>query len=413
MSSSAKSTIFTPLLLTIILAIASLGQVAAEIYVPSLPTITRQFQTNSSLIQLTLAAYLFSFGVSHLIYGPLSDRIGRRKPIIFGISLSIFGNIICLFAPDVYILILGRFIQGFGFGVCTSVGRTLSRDLLSGAYLARVGSQMAMINSFVVASAPIIGGYVQQYLNWRINFLLIILYAVLVLILICYKLPETIQERNPLATKLNVIGKNYLIILTHPHFMGYALCATFAYSGIIAYLTTAPFLLENYAGLTPIQFGWLAFLIASVMFVSAFINSRLIISKGIPKMIIFGISFMFAGGLLMLFFMLFNLLNLAVIIIPVLVFCIGTSLTFSNAFAGAFHPFADKAGAASGIYGFIQIGFASLISSFLAGTKTHSQLPLAITLLLLGIGAALALKFLAFKKMSVFEADLAINENIV
>ncbi len=409
MNPSTKPVVFTPLLLTIILTIASLGQVAAEIYVPSLPAITRQFQTNSSLIQLTLAAFLFSFSASHLIYGPISDRIGRRKPIIFGIGLSILGSLICLFAANVYVLILGRLVQGFGFGVCSSVGRTLSRDLLAGEYLARVASQMAMINSFVVASAPIMGGYIQHYLNWRINFLFLVIYAGFILILIVYKLPETIQKRNPEATKLKVISQNYITILTHPNFMGYTFCATFAYSGIIAYLTVAPFLLENSAGLTPIQFGWLAFLIACVMFGSAFINSRLIVKKGIPAMIKFGISFMIGGGLLMLMLAMAGFLNLVVIIIPVLVFCIGASLTFSNAFAGAFHAFADRAGAASGIYGCLQVGIASLISALLAGTKTHDQIPLAVILLLLGLAAAIALKFLAFKKTELSQSEFKTN----
>lgn len=385
---------FTPVLLVIILMIASLGQVAAEIYVPSLPAITRQFHANSGMIQLTLAIYLFSFSISQLIYGPISDRIGRRKPLLFGIGISVVGSAICFFAPNVLILILGRLIQGFGLGACNSVGRTLSRDLLSGELLARLGSQMGMISSFVVAAAPILGGYIQHYLSWRITFLFIMFYTAIILYLIARKLPETIQQRNPQATQFIVVFKNYFTILRHPVFIGYALCATIAYSGIIAYLTVAPFLLENRVGLTPIEFGWLAFIFAWVMFVSAYVNSSLIVRLGIPRMIRYGVSIMTLAGILMLSFGLMNLVTLFTVLTPMLIFGVGASLTFSNAFAGAFHPFADKAGAASGVYGFLQVAGASFISALLAGTHPDSQIPLGIILTLLGIGAIFAVKFL-------------------
>ncbi len=382
----------TPLLFMLILAQGTLAQIAADMYVPSLPAITIALKSNHSLIQMTMAIFMFGYGISNLFYGPVSDRIGRRNPILFGIALNAIGSLICFIAPSAMILIIGRFVQGLGVGVCNSVGRSVSRDLFHGNHLARIASLIGMIASFMLAAAPLLGGYIQHYFEWRANFLFLFIYSLLIWILIWRKLPETNQHLNPDATKIKVVLQNYLILFSSKTFVGFALCSGLAYAGFVAYLTSAPFLLQNIVGLTAVQFGWLAFLVASSLFISAVLNSKFVLEIGISIMILIGNYLMLASGIVMLIFALLGFMNTFVIMFPVTLFVMGAGLTFSNAFAGAFHPFPKMAGSAGGLYGCLQTLAGSLASALMATLHRDNQIPLAVIFIVLGLLALFCLR---------------------
>jgi DHA1 family 2-module integral membrane pump EmrD-like MFS transporter len=392
-SATADSNIvLTPILFLIILSLTTLAHVSADMYVPSLPAITQALATDSSTIQLTLSFYMLGFGLSQLIYGPLSDRIGRRKPIVFGVLLGVMGGMICALAPVAAVLIVGRFIQGVGIGVSNCVGRSLTRDVLSGTQLAKIGSHISMVNAVFLAMAPTLGGYIQTFIGWRATFIILVLYAFAVWMLVYYKLPETNLNLNPDATKLNVMIRNYLILLRNKAFIGFTLCSGLAYAGLVAYLTVAPFLLQNIVGLTPVQFGWLAFLVAGSIFLSAFINSKLIVAKGIPAMMFYGACLMITAGILMLALALCGFLNTVVVMLPVAFFSMGAGLTFANAFAAAFHEFPHMAGSAGALFGCIQILTGGLVSAIMAAVHATTQLPLAVILVVLGVAALFFLR---------------------
>lgn len=191
-----------------ILLIATLGQIGADLYLPSLPSITHDFSVLPSKVQFTFASYLFGFSISHLFYGPISDRIGRRTPILFGVGLSLIGCLVCATAPSIEILIVGRFLQGTGVGACNSVGRSLTRDFLSGAELAKMGSYLSMVAAFILAASPTLGGYLQYYFSWRAAFIFLSCYTLIAWIFFFKALPETHHHshRNAKATQLMLAG---------------------------------------------------------------------------------------------------------------------------------------------------------------------------------------------------------------
>lgn len=210
---SEQSHRLTPILLTIILLLAALMQVTTDLYTPSLPAIATNLNASASTVQFTLSIYMLGFSLSHLFYGPISDRIGRKKPLVFGVGISSLGSIICYFAPSATVLILGRFIQAIGIGCCNSVGRSLARDLLSDRLLAKVGSYVGMVSVVILALSPTLGGYIQEYWGWRANFSILFVAALVIWTLtLCY-LPETNQHLNPHATQLKVMKSNYFILM--------------------------------------------------------------------------------------------------------------------------------------------------------------------------------------------------------
>lgn len=387
--------IFSPILLVLILFLACLMQTTNDLYVPALPIISAYFHTTDSIIQLTITFFMIGLGLSHLIYGPLSDRIGRKPPILFGIGLSIVGSLICFLAPTVIWLIIGRFFQGLGIGVCNSVGRSLIRDVLTDRLLAKIGSYVGMVSVVILALSPTLGGYITQYFGWHANFLFLFVFGLIIWFATYKILPETNNHLNRKATELSTMRKNYLTLLRSKVFMGYLLCACFAYSGIAAYITAAPFIMQQTLHLTLIQFGWLSSIIATAIFLSGLINSLLVIKEGIPVMVGYGVGAMTMGGLSMLLLLFLNWMTLWSIMLPVGLFSLGAGLTFINAFAGAFHPFPTIAGTAGALYAASQDLSAALISALIALLQTDNPFLLATILSLLGIFSLLAWRYLA------------------
>lgn len=393
-----------PISLIIILALLStLPHIVAEIYVPAMPTITTSLASTPTTIQFTLTAFMFGLAFSQLFYGPLSDRIGRRTPILLGVGLTIVGSLFCLFSTSASIMIFGRFIQGLGVGACNSVPRALSRDILSGNQLAKLSSQMSMITVLMIASSPALGGYILHYLGWHAVFIFLVLYNLFIWSWIYHKLPETNQHLNLEATKISVMIKNYFILLKNKSFLGFSICASCPYAGIMAFITSGPFLMQSVVGLTPVEYGWLSFCIAIPIFFSSLLNSYIILEQGIIRMIFVGSLFMLAGGVLMLLLALSGHISRFTIMLPVSIFSFGAGLTFGNAFAGAMYHFPKMAGSSGALFGCLQIFGGSLVSALMAILPENDQIPLAIVFTFLGLLSLFCLKQVSLPKIQPTE----------
>lgn len=370
---------------SIILLLGEIGFAATNIYLPSLPSIASNLDASSHLIQFTITIYLFSFGLSQFIYGPLSDFYGRRKIAIVGLIVVILGSIICSIATTVDFLIYGRFLQGIGTGSSTVMARAIMCDLFRGNQLARAGSVYGMIATQLIATMPILGGYIETHLNWRFNFIFILSYSLLTLLLIYYFLPETrtqpedIQLERPHIRHLIIY---YFHLLKDKNFLGCVLCSSYALAGLIAYSAISPFIFLNELHFTPIQFGWLSFVGAISFSLSSLINSYAVIRVGIERMLVYGILLMSVGGGLLLLFSLFHLFSVLSLLSSFFIFISGTNWIFSNAAAKAMTPLAEIAGTAGALFGAIQIIFSSLCTGFIANLRTSNQLSLAIIFLI-------------------------------
>lgn len=196
----------TNLLFFIILLTSCLTGISSDIYAPSISTIAADLQSSIDDVQWSMAIFMLGVSISQLIYGPLSDGVGRRFPLIIGLGISIIGSIICYRAPTMTILILGRFIQGIGAGAGASLWRTIFRDCFSGAELAKYGAYLSILIVFIVPAAPTLGGYLQKYFNWRASFLFLILYSMAVLTLVIIFFKETSVHHH----KDKLTGRFYL-----------------------------------------------------------------------------------------------------------------------------------------------------------------------------------------------------------
>lgn len=365
----------------VLIALATLGQVSADLYLPSLPHLIHDLSTNSAFGQLSVALYMAGYMVAQLIYGPLSDGVGRRYPLLVGMIIFITATVACATASNIYIFILARLLQGLGSGAAVTLSRCILRDVFSREQLAKYMSFMAIFVVGIMASAPLLGGYLQHYFGWRFSFYLLLVYGVAMFILIFCFIAETNAHKNTDNLYQAILLSNLKRLLTNKVFMSGAIIAAFSYSGFLAWLTAGPFIIQDSLGYSPIIFGWMAFVVSISYCFTSYVNGKIVGRYALNALIQLGLLGMFLSALAMLLLQLFGFFNIYVIVIPMSCFAMSTAFTFVNCFARAFEPFAEIAGIATAVYSFIQISGGFLSSSFMAYLHDATQLPLALWLL--------------------------------
>lgn len=381
----------------IIILISSIGQVTSDLYLASLPAMGKYFNVDSHWVQFSITVFMLGFCFSQLVYGPWSDAVGRRIPLISGLLLNFIGGFIATLSTHIYLLLLGRFLQGIGVGAANSLARPILRDLFEKEKLAIYNSYLAISGVFILTTAPILGGYIQQYWGWRYNFLILTLYGLFTLLSFYFKVSETSQHHHKDNFKVSVIWSNAKELYRKSLFWKYTLCPLFTYAGILVWVTATPILLQEKLGLSPSQFGWIYISAGLGFLMGAFLNTKWVRYCGIDYMIQLGFLGQFIAGLVMLVFYLLNFANVWVIVIPIFLFMTGASLVFPNASAGALTPFPKLAGTAGALFGFTQTFGGILSSGSIAILPEENQLPMAFAFIIIAL--------LSFMVFYTFQSD--------
>lgn len=361
----------------------------ADLYLPSLPAISESFAIPINWVQWSVAVFMGGFAFSQLIYGPWSDGIGRKKPLLVGLSLMFLGSIICLTAQSVAWLIIGRFIQGMGAGSGVTLSRTIMRDVFSGSNLAKFASYLSVAGVPIMAGAPLLGGVIQHSLGWRANFGFLALYTLAALLVVLIILPETNLHQDKKHLKWQQLRQNLLTLFKSRLFIGLSVVIFLTYAGILAWLTAGPVLLQIRLGLTPVEFGFVTLITGVSYGVVGLLNGKLVGFYGLRRLMSIGLSSMLCGALLMLLLsIIIKTISLVIIVIPMVIFYGGTGLVFANAYAGVLIPFPQIAGITGSLFGFMQIAGGAVASAILAHLHEKTQQPLA---LVISIAAIIAL----------------------
>ncbi|MBX9836950.1 MAG: multidrug effflux MFS transporter, partial [Silvanigrellaceae bacterium] len=365
----------------ILILIVSLSTFSTDTYVPSLPHMVNDLNTTQALIQLTLSFYMIGFAISMLTCGCLSDRFGRRPILLGGISLYIISTFICIFASNVWILIIARFFQALG-GCCGIViGRTIVRDSFEKKDQIKVFTYISTGMAISPAIAPIIGGTLQSYWGWRSSFVFLFIVSTLVLIFAYYKLEETNKELNPKATNLVNLFKNYKIMLTNKMYMGYTLTIAFAWCVFFSFISSSSFIFQDIIGVSPVVYG-IIFGFVSFGYISGTVLARKM-SNEIPlnNLISIATFLCLIGSSILFVFAILNFTSVAVILIPLIIIMIGIGIIFPLTQVGVIDIFPKMVGVATGLFFFIEI-MTGVFAGYLSGAfKSQSQLPMASVML--------------------------------
>ncbi len=371
----------------IVTALVAFGAISTDLYLPSLPAIGAAFETDAAQVQLTLSLFLAAFALGQLVYGPLSDRFGRRPVLLVGLAIYLGATLACLFATGIEVLIAARFAQAVGACSGVVLGRAVVRDVHGRERAARVLSYIAMAMALAPALGPILGGFLQSWFGWRANFLALALFGGTTLIAVAAFLPETNNKRDPRATEPWRLLGNYRALARHPDYRAFVAIAACAYSGIFAFISGSAFLIIEVLGLSPEVYGLcFAGMVAGYM-LGTFASGRLTMRLGLERMIAAGAVIGLLGGGVMALLSAAGVLNLPALLIPVFVFTVGAGLMLPNSMAGALGPFPEMAGAASALLGFVQMAIAALIGVAVGHLHDGSGRSMAFAIAAVALGA--------------------------
>ena len=381
----------------VLILIGAFSQFAADIYAPSIPAIAQDLDTSIDNVQWTMSIYMFGVAGMQFFDGAISEAMRRKAPMILGVVIMFSGSIICIYANDINMLLIGRLVQGIGISSCACLWRSVFRDSFSGDDLAKYASYATMVVMFVIPGAPLLGGFIQDYFGWHATFIFIAIYAVFAIILLIFGMQETSTNHNIANINLKVICKNYMVLLKSPLFMGTIFSVFLSFGAFFSWFVIGPVLLIDRIGITPSEFGVISCACGIIGFgIGGFTNGKFVKKYGIPTMLRFGWSLMVFGGILLFMGHFIFGLELWPIVIPVAIFFYGTSFIWPNAFATAFSPFGHMAGYAGALYGTTQVGGGAVLASIFSYLPDDNQLVFSVIITIAALSAWTLYEFFVF-----------------
>ncbi len=360
-----------------LIAVSAVGPLALNIFMPSMPALPGVFDTDYGTVQLTLGLYLVGLATGQLAYGPLSDRFGRRPLLLGGLSLFLVGSLAACLATSIEMLIVARVVQAIGGCSGLVLGRAIVRDLFDRERSASVISYITAAMVMAPMAGPLIGGYLDDWIGWRSTFVFVGAFGLVVTVFAVLLLHESHHNRQPLPG-LGGMAASYAILLRSPIFRGYAFLTTFASASFFAFLGGSPYVVIELMGRSPSEYGWYFALGAFGYMSGNLFSGRMSMRIGIDRMIGIGLALNLAGAVLMLLLWAADYFVPLALFAPMLLSAIGNGLNIPNGNAAAISVIPSRAGAASGLAGFIQMSIGASASALAGYFITTSQLPLAV-----------------------------------
>jgi MFS transporter, DHA1 family, multidrug resistance protein len=358
-------------LLALMLAgLAMLGPFAVDAYLPAFPNIGETLNASFIEVQQTLSIYMLSFAVMILWHGALSDAFGRRNIILGSLVVFAIASLGCAAAHSIEYLWAFRVLQGLSSGAGVVIGRAIIRDVYAGAEATRLLALVTMIFSIAPAIAPMLGGVIVEWLNWRAIFLTIFFYTVL-LIWLCYqRLPETLPPHQRQPFNARELAANYRQILRSRlfHLKAGAIAVNFA--GLFLYVAAAPVFITRHLGLGPSQFGWLFVPAVCGIFLGALAANRLAGKIAMARQVGLGFMFLIGAGIFNLGWHLFQPPSLPWSVAPLFFYTIGMSLVAPVLTLLVLDLFPALRGTAASCLG-------AIVAGLIAPVLAHSVLTLA------------------------------------
>jgi len=372
------------LALTILLAMLSaLGPLSMDMYLPSLPDIAHVLHAPIARVQLTVPSYLIGFAVGQVIYGPVSDRHGRRPVLLAAVALYLASTLVCIATQSVTPLIGARFLQGIGGSGSIVLARAIVRDLYSGVQAARELSLMGSISAFAPIVAPMIGGVLQTAFGWRASFVAMAAFAVIALVVAARLLPETLRQRADRPVSLSSVVGGFGAVLVHRGYLAYLGILTISYAGLFAWISGASVVLQGVYGLSSVAFGFTFALGAAGYMAGSTIAARLVVRLGLDRTMGLGAMMLAAGGLALAAVVAAGIPGVWLVAAMAL-YLAGLGLSVPQAMAGALTPFPDRAGTAASLMGLVQQAVAAFVATFVGNYLGRSAWPVAGVVVAMG-----------------------------
>lgn len=356
--------------------LSAIGPFSIDMYLPGFQAIATDLKTSIEHIQLSLTSFFVGIAAGQMIYGPLLDRFGRKKPLIVGLLVYIAASLGCALTESADTLILLRFVQALGSCSGMVAARAMVRDFFPPNETAKVFSLLMLVIGVSPILAPTAGGYFIAYFGWHSIFIVLASITFLILLGVSFVLPETKGPDPSLSLKPSPIIKSFWKVFTHPQFLIYAFAGGLASSAMYAYLSGSSFVMMEIFGLNEKQYGWVFGIIAAGLISSSQVNSLMLkrfSSENLAKR-----ALMLQSGISLLLFGLAwaNQLTLPLCVLLIFLFLVCQGFVFPNTSALALNPFTSLAGSASALLGSIQLGVGAIASVMVSVLHNNTVIPM-------------------------------------
>ncbi|MBF6044384.1 Bcr/CflA family efflux MFS transporter [Streptomyces sp. NRRL B-1677] len=349
---------------------------ATDMYLPAFPQMTGDLGADASGVQLTLTTFLIGMGIGQLILGPLSDRFGRRMPILVGSAACVVTTALCALAPSLGPLVALRFLQGFTGAAGVVIGRAVISDYAVGEKAAKLLGVMMSLLGVAPAIAPVLGGVVIEAAGWRAVFWVLAAITLLALVAAAFAVPETLPRERRQTGGVRATVRSVRDVLTNRPYMGYTLCFGMALAVLFCYLGGASFLFQNLLGLSVGQTSAVFASVGAVSVVSGLVITRLV-GRFTPKGLLrTGLWVMLAGSVALFAVALADRLALPLVLALLYLAFVGISLVTINAAALAFERVPHAAGTGSALLGTVQSILSAIAAPLVGLGGTHTAVPM-------------------------------------
>ncbi|MBK5003251.1 multidrug effflux MFS transporter [Pseudomonas sp. S31] len=364
-------------------ALSAFGPLAIDFYLPAFPAMAQAFATDEQHVQTTLAAYFLGLSIGQLAYGPVADRFGRRKPLLFGVTLFTLASLACAYAPNLDTLIVARFVQALGGCAGMVLSRAIVSDNCDAVGSAKVFSQLMLVMGLAPILAPMLGGVLVNLAGWQSIFLALSLFSAAALLAVSLGLPESLPAdvpRQPLSGAL----RQYLRLVGDRVFLGHAVTGGIAIAGMFAYIAGSPFIFIKLYGVPAEHFGWLFGTNAAGFILVAQINARLLSRHGPAWLLVRAVGVYLAAGLVLLAVAASRPEHLWMLLVPLFVCISSLGCIIPNASACAMNGQGARAGSASALMGCVQFSVAAGAAALVGALHDGSAVPMSLVISLCG-----------------------------
>ncbi len=378
-------------LIVILGSLTALAPFSIDMYLPGFPAIANDLHTTASKVSLSLSGFFIGISVGQLLYGPLLDKFGRKKPLYAGLLIYIVASVGCSFASDIDSLIGLRFVEAIGGCSASVAAMAMVRDLFPVKDSAKVYSLLMLVVGASPMVAPTIGGYITAGIGWEAVFLVLAGMGLAMLIAGALWLPDSYQPDPDIQLKPLPILKNFISVLRNPQFTTYALTASVSLSGLFAYVASSPMVFMEVFHTGQKSYGWIFAFLSIGLIGSSQFNAMLLrkySSENIIRTMLAG-QLIFSSILLIVSISGFLNLPLIILLLFLILSCVG--ILHPNAAALSLAPFSKNAGSASAVMGAIQMGAGAFITIIISIFEDISILPMAFAMAGTSVAAFLIL----------------------
>jgi DHA1 family bicyclomycin/chloramphenicol resistance-like MFS transporter len=373
-------------------SLTAIGPLSMTLYLPALPQLAADLNGTDAMAQLTISSLVVGMAAGQLLTGPVSDRFGRRRPLLIGLGAYAISSLLCALAPNMTLLICVRLVQGLAGGAAIVIARTIVRDLFETDAVARVFSLLMLVTGVAPVAAPVLGGQLMRVTTWPGLFVALGVIGVLILAAATWGIEETLPPSARGAGGFAVAGRQFTVVLRDRRFVGFTCVLTLGTTAMFVYLSMSPFVLQREHGLSAEAFSFV-FAATAVGFVAAGQCSAWLVGRrGATSTLRVGLVATFVASCAFLVAVRLDL-GLPVVLPLLMVAVWGVALILPTSNALALDAHRSRAGTASGVMGLVQFGGSGTIVPLVALGGTHSALMASTMVVAVSLALLIALTF--------------------